>query len=307
MDIMDDVKVQDEGLPSSVIDDILGQTQSNEPASQPAEDPIPPEVAKDVSVTSETSVSEEIEDEDKQLSELPEFAKRRLAKNERKYGRQIDRLSNDLDTLKQQNLQMQQILMQQLQPQQSTSNDYVRDPITGETYSSDSEEAKFARYYQKVEEAKQRQHQQQTVVGQKERIAQKLDAELVKLADKHDDFTDVMGSVLSKIGFREGYSAVDHPVTAIAALSPEGAEVMYRLGKNPEELNALSRMSPEDQASRFLDLVTNFKLNSRSSNAPPPNKRTVNPPTMSAAKSVDPFDSYEETLAMMRQQASKGR
>jgi hypothetical protein len=304
---MDDFKVQDEGLPPSVINDILDSAPKAEPISQPIVEPIAQNNEAEQPLVEEAKAHEEPEDEDKQLSELPEFAKRRIAKNERKYGRQIDRLSNELDTIKQQNLQMQQILLQQITPQQSGSNDYVKDPITGDLYASDSEEAKFARYYQKVEEAKQRQNHQQSVLSQKERIAQKLDVELAKLAEKHDDFTDVMGSVLGKIGFQQGYTAVDHPITAIAALSPEGAEVMYRLGKNPEELNLLSRMSPEDQASRFLDLVTNFKLNSKSSNAPPPNKRTVNPPTASPSKTVDPFDSYEETLAMMRKNVERGR
>ncbi len=305
---MDDFKAQDEGLPSNVLDDILAPKQSEavletQPNEILAEDPMAEPETESVL----ESISNDDDDVDEIPSDLPEGIKKRLGRDKRKYGRQIERLNADMDAIKRQNEQLQAILLQNLQPQhQQQQTGYVTDPETGDVYESDSVEAKALQFLQKKEQVRAQKAQYQQSDERKQRINQKFDAELSKLADKYDDFEENMGSLLSDIGFRPGMSAVDHPVTAIAALSPDGAEVMRRLSKNSTLKNEFRHMNPEEQASRFLELVTNHKL-STNSKAPPPTSKAVNPPALKAPTIEDPFGSQDDVNQFMKAQIMRGR
>ncbi|HWI50075.1 MAG TPA: hypothetical protein VNU45_17840, partial [Rummeliibacillus sp.] len=76
---------------------------------------------------------------------------------------------------------------------------------------------------------------------------------------------------------------------------------MYRAAKTPELRAEFSRMTPEEQGARFLELMTNFKSTQKNSQAPEANKRVASSPSPIKVDKSDPFDSYESTLAHMQQ------
>lgn len=98
-----------------------------------------------------------------------------------------------------------------------------------------------------MEERKAREMQAQQHIA---RQYGELDRHLDSTADKYDDFDDVV---------RNGNSPFTAAMRDIALTLPKkgpgsAGEVLYRLGKNPEELSRIARLHPLDQASELVAL-----------------------------------------------------
>jgi len=105
----------------------------------------------------------------------------------------------------------------------------------------------YALQHKEMEERKAHDAQQQAHV---QRQYQEFQKHLDNVSDKYDDFHDVV------FGRDTPYtpSMRDYAVTLPRSGAGSAAEVLYKLGKNPEELNRISKLHPLDQASEMAKL-----------------------------------------------------
>jgi hypothetical protein len=105
----------------------------------------------------------------------------------------------------------------------------------------------YALQHKENEERKAKEAESQRHV---EKQHEELKRHLNNVADKYDDFDDVVHG--------EDSPFTHHMVTASLMLPKKGAgsagEVLYKLGKNPEELKRIAKLHPIDQASEMVKL-----------------------------------------------------
>jgi len=105
----------------------------------------------------------------------------------------------------------------------------------------------YALNHRDMEERKAHEAQSQAHV---QRQYQEFQKHLDNVGDKYDDFHDVV------FGRDTPYttSMRDYAVTLPRSGSGSSGEVLYKLGKNPEELHRISKLHPLDQASEMARL-----------------------------------------------------
>jgi hypothetical protein len=105
----------------------------------------------------------------------------------------------------------------------------------------------YALQHKEMEERKAADAQSQAHVH---RQYQEFQKHLDNVGDKYDDFHDVV------FGRDTPYtpSMRDYAVTLPRSGQGSAAEVLYKLGKNPDELNRISKLHPLDQASEMSRL-----------------------------------------------------
>lgn len=105
----------------------------------------------------------------------------------------------------------------------------------------------YALQHKEMEERRAKEAEQAAHVN---RQYQDLHNHLDKVSDKYDDFDDVVRS--------DNAPFTPHMRDAALLLPRSGAgsagEVLYKLGKNPEELSRISKLHPLDQASELVKL-----------------------------------------------------
>lgn len=105
----------------------------------------------------------------------------------------------------------------------------------------------YALQHKEMEERKAHEAQSQAHV---QRQYQEFQKHLDNVGDKYDDFHDVV------FGRDTPYtpSMRDYAVTLPRSGAGSAGEVLYKLGKNPEELHRISKLHPLDQASEMARL-----------------------------------------------------
>lgn len=124
----------------------------------------------------------------------------------------------------------------------------------------------YALQHKEMEERKARDAQNQAHVH---RQYQEFQKHLDNVGDKYDDFHDVV------FGRDTPYtpSMRDYAVTLPRSGAGSAGEVLYKLGKNPEELSRISKLHPLDQASEMARL--SHALISGGENKSSPQARTM--------------------------------
>lgn len=105
----------------------------------------------------------------------------------------------------------------------------------------------FALQHKEMEERKAHEAQQQAHVH---RQYQEFTKHLDNMNDKYDDFHEVV------FGAHTPYTAAmrDYALTLPRSGTGSAGEVLYKLGKNPQELERISKLHPLDQASEMARL-----------------------------------------------------
>lgn len=172
----------------------------------------------------------------------PLYVQKRLKQQKRAHDREIRDMQSRM-------ADMQSQMSQSQQPQSFDANPNVN---PGGNQPGNMDEAihkavGFALQHRDMEERKAKEAQNAAHIS---RQYQDLQRHLDKTSDKYDDFDDVV----------RGDNAPFTPSMRDASLMlpKQGAgsagEVLYKLGKNPEELNRISKLHPVDQASEMVKL-----------------------------------------------------
>lgn len=167
---------------------------------------------------------------------LPAGVRNRLQRQEKRHQREMRQMREQLE-------QMHSILGNQGQPNQSISDPYAQpgnalDGVDPQIHKAVS----FALQAQEAERRKAKEREEAALVQKK---YQALNDNLDKGSEKYDDFDDVVRS----------QDAPFTPAMRDAALFLDNApDVLYKLGKNKEELKRIAALHPLDQAREMVKL-----------------------------------------------------
>lgn len=184
-------------------------------------------------------------------TELPGGVQKRLGRQERQHKRELRQLQAQLG-------QMQEMLMSQQQQQapqqQQQSADYY-----GNEQTPDDIQRYVQQAVQATMQAKQ-QEEQRAVAAKNEQMVkdeyQKLTDHLHNASDSYDDYEDVV------LGEKTPYTQGMLNASLLLPLDGAGSasEVLYKLGKNPEELRRIAGIHPMHQARELLKLSRALEL-----------------------------------------------
>lgn len=166
---------------------------------------------------------------------LPAGVKARLGRQEKRHQREMRQMREQME-------QMQSMLSAQ-NPNQSINDPYAQqgnalDGIDPQIHKAVS----YALAAQEAERRKAKEREQQALI---ERKYQELNDNLDKGADKYEDFDDVV----------RGQDMPFTPAMRDAALFLDNApDVLYKLGKNKEELKRIAALHPLEQAREMVKL-----------------------------------------------------
>lgn len=142
---------------------------------------------------------------------------------------------------------MESRMTQPNMPQNQPVNPYgahdVNSPVDEQIHKAVS----YALQHKEMQERKAHEMQQQAHV---QRSQQEMYKHLDSMGDKYDDFHDVV------FGDHTPYTPAmrDYALTLPRNGSGSSGEVLYKLGKNPEELSRIAKLHPLDQASEMARL-----------------------------------------------------
>ncbi len=226
----------------------------------------------------------------------PDSAKKRIGKKNKYHRRELDSMKYRLEEQMSINAQLasaaphsyqeQQAQAGYEQPQQGVDQNSVQYQVAAEFKRREDE--------QNYQVAQQRQVEQQQVMDdQTNRLMNDID----DASDRYPDFDDVV---------RRDDLPITQTMVEVAKLSPNGADLLYFLGKNPKEVTRISKLKDYHQAREVMKHMVN--LNSKGghvSKAPPPVSPLGNG-DVSSAKSASRM-SYSELKQRDRDKQSRGR
>lgn len=191
----------------------------------------------------ESAIVAELSAEDApQNGELPLYAKERLGRMQKKHQKEMRRLQSQMTEL-----QGRLAAQPQMQQQQPNYDDFgsEQSPSDMHQYVNHAVQAALrAKEDQERRAVEQQDHDH--VQKQYESLAEHLDS----ASDEFDDFDDVVRG--------DNVPFTKHMRDAALLLPTSGAgsaaKVLYKLGKNPEELKRVSKLHPLDQARELLRL-----------------------------------------------------
>jgi hypothetical protein len=166
--------------------------------------------------------------------DLPVGVKERLGRQEKRHQRELRQMKAELQA-------MQQMMSQ---PQQSQDNQQMNS--YGDPNSAVDEQihkaVSLALHAQEEQKRKAKEQESQDHVN---RRYSSLNSDLDKASDKYDDFDDVVRAQDAPFtpAMRDAALFLDNP-----------AEVLYKLGKNKEELKRIAQLHPVDQAKEMVKL-----------------------------------------------------
>jgi hypothetical protein len=208
--------------------------------------------AQDVPVAEEESVEAPQESPEKPIEapqeDLPVYVKERLGRQEKRHQKQIRGLQDQLQGLQ------SHILASQQGQAQSEGNGM--EPLSEDERIHRAVSMALSHKDQLDRRAKEEERQKH-VVKQYHRLQEDLD----NAAQKYDDFDEVV---------RGQDAPYTEAMRDASLLLPNAADVLYKLGKNPNELRRISELHPLEQAREMMKL--SIALHSGSSKAQEPHK-----------------------------------
>lgn len=195
------------------------------------------EVMESVGESKEAPKEEAPSGEDEGRETLPDGVKDRLWRQERKHQREMRNMKAQLE-----NLQSQ--FSQNTNPASHEANPYTG----GESPGVDEQIHKAVSYALQHKELEERKAKEAERMQHVHKQYQDLHKHLDDTADKYDDFEDVVRGPHTPF--------TPHMRDAALLLPRKGAgsagEVLYKLGKNPSELDRISKLHPLDQAAEVV-------------------------------------------------------
>jgi hypothetical protein len=166
----------------------------------------------------------------------PLYVQKRLKQQKRAHEREIRELHSRIGEMQ-----------SRIQPQENHNQGNPYDDQNGHVDEQIHRAVSYALKHKEMEESKAKQAQQAAHV---QRQYGELSKHLDNVADKYDDFDDVVRG--------ENLTFTPHMRDASLLLPKKGAgsagEVLYKLGKNPSELDRISKLHPLEQASEMVRL-----------------------------------------------------
>jgi hypothetical protein len=271
--------------------------QSTETLTYPTETNIP----SSESVESHIEHEAHEESDESKVTNNGENAKRRIDNRNRKSQREIDELKGQVQYLAQLHAQNQAQAQnpyaqptpyqQQYQAQVQQAQAPIVDPFTGEYLTPGTPRYETVLF---------RQQEQQLAVMKEQEQKQREDAAMLQA--RQDKFFDALDAASDKYAdFDEVVRNKDLPLTEsmlnVAMATRNGADLLYFLGKNPKEVQRISKLHPllqqEVVANHALELAARRNV----SNAPPP---TASIGETSGGKSINSFNKLAQNPRDLR-------
>lgn len=206
----------------------------------PEQDAHASDVLDEVGMSDDGNAEKQSIDGEGKQDDLPKGVKDRLGRQEKRHQRQLRQLRADFE----------QRLAQQSNPIQDDASDnpYMTGSNQAGNVSEQIQQAvSYALQQKELQERKAKESQQAQHV---QKQYGELDNHLNRMGDKYDDFEDVVRN--------ESAPFTAHMRDAALMLPKNGAgsagEVLYKLGKNPSELQRIANLHPLDQASEMVKL-----------------------------------------------------
>lgn len=220
----------------------------------------------------------------------PRGIKARLGRERKKYESEINALRSELEKAKHyqasthpQDYQYQNQYNQgyEQQPQgdlQYNQDGMIYDSLSGQYVDPNSEIGRYALYMNQVQQNQSRLAQEQQAKAEQERKSRDLqelnnsfEKSVESALERYDDYENVI----------TGANFSDSILDA-SRIVPNAGDLLYRLGKNPKELERISRLSPYMQAQELMKHSMAMAANSNLSKAPPPAKPVDEAPGQSS-------------------------
>lgn len=192
------------------------------------------------------------EGQDQQGSHDPLYVQKRLKQQKRSHEREIRDLHARLNEM--------QHMTQRMPEQSQQANSYYAQPhgVDDQIHKAVS----YALQHRDMEERKAKEAESAAHVHHK---YQELHRHLDGMADKYDDFDDIVRG--SDAPFTD---ALRDGALMLPKHGPGSAgEVLYKLGKNSDELKRISKLHPLDQASELFKLSHALVSGGESKSSPP--------------------------------------
>jgi len=208
----------------------------------------------------------------------PYGVKKRLGMQAKKHQREMRQMQEHM-------MQMQAQLQQASQSPSNHANAYPSPGQPNPPSMSEEEKIQHAvRYALGAKDHEEKQAEEHRRQAHVQKQYERLHDELDKGSDKYEDFDEVVrGDAPFSKHVRDALLLVNNP-----------AEVAYKLGKNRDELERISRLHPLDQAREVTNLSfalmggNNGKPASSSNKSHPMGKITANPASASAITDKTP-------------------
>jgi len=164
-------------------------------------------------------------------------AKKRLKAQSMSHERELREVRNQMEALKQ----------QFSQPHQQASHGNPYETGNGNVDEQIHKAVSYALQHKELEEQKAREAESKAHVHRQYKELQK---HLDNMGDRYDDFHDVVFGEDTKFT----PAMRDYSMTLPKSGKGAAGEVLYHLGKNPQELERIGRLHPIDQASEMMKL-----------------------------------------------------
>lgn len=212
----------------------------------------------------------------------PLYVQKRLKQQQRVHDREMRALQTRID---------------QMQSSAHQDHESMTNPYDGEQMPSNVDEqihkaVSYALKHKEMEEAKAKQAEQAAHVN---RQYHDLHRHLDTIADKYDDFDDVVRGQESPFTAHMRDASLLLPKTGPGS----AGETLYKLGKNKEELLRISKLHPLDQASEIVKL-------SHALIGGGENKTSQQPRTLGQVKSTPVNNSHATDAASIRARMKAG-
>lgn len=206
----------------------------------PSNDSLNEQVMESIGANEEQPEVNQEESSDKE-NDLPKYAKEKLGMQEKRHKKEIRKLKSQIDELASRMNFQSSPNTQQENPYMSQSDNYS---ANGNNQAVDPMQHAVAAAMQAIEN-KQKQQQDMERMQHLHKQYQDLTSDLANGSDKYDDFDEV---VMDKS------KAFTPAMQEAALLIPNRTDVFYKLGKNPDELQRISKLQPIEQAKEMVKL-----------------------------------------------------
>lgn len=231
-----------------------------------------------------------------QEGELPEFAKRRLGKQQKKHDREVAAMQQEMEMMRSHVAGVQQA------PAQPQDPSKVFDPYTGQQVDVNSVQGQTIVTLNQQRQAEQMYNQQaqqsqkaDAFNRQKQEIFNRFEDSLDDASEKYADFDDVVRS--SSVPFTQD-------MAEIMAISPNPGDFAYYLGSNPKEVQRLAKLPSLQMLKEMNKHMVSMANKNVMSKAPEPVKGVE--PSLSKPGSSFKNLTYEQMKAAKREQSRRG-
>ena len=169
--------------------------------------------------------------------ELPQGVKERLGRQEKRHQKELRAMQNQIQELH------SRMANNPTNPPEDNSRSYSMEQH--EAGSSEDMIHKAVAHALRHKELEEKRAKDQEKVAHVHKEYQEMQSDLDKASEKYEDFDDVV---------RSPDAPYSEAMRDAALLLPNRAEVLYRLGKDPENLKRISALHPLDQAREMVKL-----------------------------------------------------